>query len=265
MTQYWNIGCQFILHVRDIYLTPETPNYETEEWHVLGQSNEHVCATAAYICSTTNISSKQPPSLAFRRRVFTEEAIASKGKVASPPFLPEIHGAKRGEPAMQIIGQISLRESRMVVWRNIFQTCIESFSLEDPSEPGRCRALLLHLTDPNRRILSTSVPCLRCDWWAESVRTSYARFRRLPEDVFRHIIEQVDDFLISTEEGERIRKDFREERDEFQGRHTAAMENYEEWDFWGEPGAGDGDDDDGQVSAIFSRWLCPNGGLEDLG
>lgn len=40
-----------------------------------------------------------------------------------------------------------------------------------------------------------------------------------------------------------MREEFRSERREFQERHTRAMEEYEEWDFYGEPGTeADGDD-----------------------
>lgn len=243
--EFWNIGCQFILQIRDINLTAENPEYHVEDWQVQGQSNERICATAAYTYSTTNLSSTSPPTIAFRRRVNSEEAIAAKGEVTKPPFLPEIYGAKHGDPVLQTVGQVSLRESRLVMLPNVFQTRLQSFGLENPSKPGRCRILLLHLIDPNRRMLSTSnVPCQRRDWWAKSVRTTCARFRTLPEEIFRHIIEQVEDFPISTEEGERIRKNFKEERGAFRERHTKAMEGFEEWDFSGEPGVDDEDEEE---------------------
>ena len=88
------------------------------------------------------------------------------------------------------------------------------------------------------------VPCQRRDWWAKCVHTTCARFRTLPEEIFRNIIEQVEDFPISTKEGEKIRKSFKEEREAFQERHTNAMKGIEEWDFTGEPGVRDDDDKD---------------------
>ena len=92
--------------------------------------------------------------------------------------------------------------------------------------------------------LSTSmVPCQRRDWWAEEMRRCCALFWKLPREVFDAIVDRVDEdaYPISREEGERMREEFREERDQFRRKHTEAMERYEEWDFWGEPGVGDGD------------------------
>jgi len=161
-----------------------------------------------------------------------------------PPFLPEIYGAKHGDPAIQIMGHATLKEGRVVAWPNIFQTRILPFSLEDRSKPGHCRLLTLHLIDPNRRIMSTAmVPCQRRDWWANHIRTSVPIFWRLPSEIFNLIVEMVDDYPISMEEGLRMRREFEAEREAFRERHTQAMEEYDEWDFYGEPGAGDGDDE----------------------
>ena len=85
--------------------------------------------------------------------------------------------------------------------------------------------------------MSTSmVPCQRRDWWASAVRMSVPSFLRLPSEIFDHIVENVEDYPISMEEGLKTRDEFKSERREFQKRHTDAMEEYEEWDFYGEPG-----------------------------
>lgn len=101
--------------------------------------------------------------------------------------------------------------------------------------------LTLHLIDPNRRIMSTAmVPCQRRDWWAEAVRCCWPKLYRLPLEIFARVIELMDDvedaYPISMKEGERMRKEFVEEREMFRRKHTEAMEGYEEWDFYGEPG-----------------------------
>ena len=49
--------------------------------------------------------------------------------------------------------------------------------------------------------------------------------------VFNAIIERVEDWPISMEEGENMRKEFIEEREGFRVRHTGAMEGYQQWDF----------------------------------
>lgn len=36
--EFWNIGVQMVLHVREINLSPSNPSYPSEEWHVQGQT-----------------------------------------------------------------------------------------------------------------------------------------------------------------------------------------------------------------------------------
>lgn len=36
--EFWNTGLQMVLHLRDIDLLPEHPEYEGDEWHVQGQT-----------------------------------------------------------------------------------------------------------------------------------------------------------------------------------------------------------------------------------
>lgn len=238
--EFWNIGLQFVLHIREIQLAPNDAVFKSEHWHVQGQTNERVCATAVFIYSTSNLSTNRPPTISFRRRVNTEEAIAAKGEVNTPPFLPEIYGARHGDPAVQIIGDVHLWEGRVVMWPNTFQTRLNSFALDDPSRPGHCKMLFLHLIDPNRRILSTSsVPCQRRDWWAQTVRSSCARMWRLPQEIFDRIVKLVEEYPIAAEEAEEIRQNFMDERQAFREKHTEALELFEVWDFWGEPGAED--------------------------
>ena len=207
--------------------------------------NERICATATYIYSTANLCPIITPSISFRRKIFPEEAIAARGPIRTPPFLPEIYGVHHGDPIIQTLGTVTMRENRIVAWPNVFQTRLNAFKLNDATRPGHLKMLTVHLVDPNRRIMSTSmVPCQRRDWWAEEVRRCCALFWRLPREIFNAIVDRVDEdaYPISREEGERMREEFREERDQFREKHTEAMEGYEEWDFWGEPGVGDGDD-----------------------
>ncbi|KAI4101987.1 MAG: hypothetical protein L6R37_004652 [Teloschistes peruensis] len=123
--EYWNIWVQMVLQIREIDLTPDHPKCDSQERHVQGQTNERICATASYIYSTFNISSSStsnsPPTFSFRRRIFQDEAIAAKGEMRTSPSLPEIYGAKHGEPIIQRLGDVALRENRVVVWLNVFQ------------------------------------------------------------------------------------------------------------------------------------------------
>ena len=59
------------LRLANIELTPESPEYEGGTWHVEGQLNEHICATALYYYDNENI---MPSQLAFRQQSDTDEA-----------------------------------------------------------------------------------------------------------------------------------------------------------------------------------------------
>ena len=213
-----------VLHIEDINLTPEMPQYEGEGWHIQGQMNERVCATAHYIYSQQNTTIS---TISFRRRINPEEAGLAKAYITSPPFAPEMYGVKGNDPPIQKIGDVSLREGRVVVFPNTFQTKLNPFSLADTSRPGHLRLLTLHLIDPNRRAMSTAmVPCQRRDWWAREARMACHRFWRLPAEVWNKIVDMVDGWPLGMEEAKEMRTEFKEERERFRKQHTESMENY---------------------------------------
>ena len=226
--EFWNIGLQIVLEVQEIDLNSKQPRFKGEEWQVQGQRNERICATAKYVYSSENTTLA---SLSFRRRVHVEEASLAKGYIQEPPFAPEIYGAESGDPVIQHMGDIQLREGRVVTYPNIFQTRLLPFDLKDPSKPGHIKLLTMHLIDPNRRAMSTAmVPPQQKDWWADEVRRQNARFYRLPIEVWERIVGMVEGFPIAMDEAENIRREFMEERAEVQKKHTKAMEEYLEWD-----------------------------------
>ena len=192
------------------------------------KQNERICATAVYTYSTNNITSAE---LSFRRRINPEEATLAKDCISSPPWATDIYGAQDGDPILQELGAVALREGRVVTYPNTFQTRLNSFSLADPAQSGHLKMMILHLIDPNRRTLSTAmVPVQRRDWWAEEVRNRCAPLWRLPREIFERIVGFVDDYPIGEQEGEEIRKDFKKERAEALKRHSKAMEEYLTWD-----------------------------------
>ena len=226
--EFWNIGLQFVLHIQDINLVPNHPGFKGEEWHVQGQRNDRICATATYVYASENLT---PVRLSFRRRVHTEEASLAKGYIQEPPFAPEIYGAESGDPDIQHMGDIELREGRVVTNPNTFQTRLLPFELKDSGKPGCLKLLTLHLIDPNRRMMSTAmVPPQQKDWWADEIRHQNARIYRLPTEIWEKIVVMVEEYPIGMNEAEEVRQDFAEERAEFQRRHTKAMEDYLEWD-----------------------------------
>ena len=56
-------GLQVIVKLANIELTPEKPAYEDGSWHIEGQLNEGICATALYYYDSNNI---EDSFLAFR-------------------------------------------------------------------------------------------------------------------------------------------------------------------------------------------------------
>lgn len=232
--EFWNIGLQMVLEMQDIDLTAANPEFPGEDWHIQGQCNERICATAYYVYSTRNLSSKNPPTLSFRCRINPEEGEFADGEITPPPYAPEYYGVEDGDPLVQQLGSVALREGRLVVFPNTFQVKFESFRSADESQRGFCRIAMLHLLDPNRRNMSTKlVPCQRRDWWAEELRQTCPRFGRLPLEIFDRIVESIGEgeVPISMIEARKIRDEFMHERAEFRKRHTNAMLTYGEWDF----------------------------------
>ena len=227
--EFWNIGLQMILHVREINLDPQTPSYQGEEWHVQGRMNERICATATYVYSSHNTTAA---SLSFRRRINAEEAMLAKDSIQSPPWAPELYGARSGDPVIQHMGDITLSENRIVTYPNIFQTRLLPLRLADPSKPGHTHLLTLHLIDPNRRIMSTAmVPPQRRDWWAREVRTRVPRLWRLPGELWNRIVETVEGgYPLGMEAAEEFRREFETESATATEMHTRAMMDYLQWD-----------------------------------
>ena len=222
--EFWNVGVQMILRVTDIDLLPEKSCYEGEEWHVEGRMNERICATAIYAYSVHNTTSA---SLSFRRRINAEEVMLAKGYIQSPPWAPGLYGARSGDPVVQHMGDITLSENRLVTYPNTFQTRLLPFELINKSKPGHVKLLIMHLVDPNRRMMSTTmVPPQQRDWWAQEVRAGNTRFLQLPTEVWDRIVEMVEGYPIGMEEGKERMREFKMENARATEKHTKAMMDY---------------------------------------
>lgn len=82
--QYGEQGLQVIVKLATIELTVEKPTYDGGSWHVEGQLNERICATALYYYDSKNIADN---SLAFRHRTDDEDfEMKTHGQVFAPPF-----------------------------------------------------------------------------------------------------------------------------------------------------------------------------------
>lgn len=63
--QFSERGLQVIVKLANIHLTSEQPEYEGGSWHIEGQLNEHICASALYYYDSDNITES---FLAFRQK-----------------------------------------------------------------------------------------------------------------------------------------------------------------------------------------------------
>lgn len=72
-------GIQVIVKLANIELTPMTPEYDGGSWHIEGQLDEHICASALYYYDSENVTEN---FLAFRQRVEGEELEEKAGQVS---------------------------------------------------------------------------------------------------------------------------------------------------------------------------------------
>ena len=69
-TQFQDSGLQVIVKLANIELSPEKPEYEGGSWHIEGQMNERICASALYYYDSDNITES---FLAFRQRIDSDD------------------------------------------------------------------------------------------------------------------------------------------------------------------------------------------------
>ncbi|KLJ06216.1 hypothetical protein EMPG_10365 [Blastomyces silverae] len=208
--EYRKSGLQVIVKLANIHLTPEKPKYNGGIWHVEGQLNEHICATALYYYDNHNITNGH---ITFRQQCGTNQKVKnSRGE--DPDFLPEIFGKHTLSSATQIPGSVECSQGRLLTFPNTLQHRVEPFELVDKSKPGHRKILTLFLVDPHIRIISTAnVPPQRRDWWREHIESTGA-LKKLPKELVDLILGSGNeaDFPFSMEEAKRLRVELMAER-----------------------------------------------------
>ncbi|TFK72608.1 hypothetical protein BDN72DRAFT_762917 [Pluteus cervinus] len=205
---YGHRGLQVIVKLANIHLTPESPNYPGGTWHVEGQRNERICASAIYYFDNQNITSN---SLAFRQ-MSDDDLEGANYDQDDHGWLTTIFGLKQDGSLLQNVGGIETKEGRIITFPNTLQHQVQPFTLADPTRPGHRKILALFLVDPNIRIISTAnVPCQRQDWWDEVAGEARAK-------------KQEDGFPITLEDAKRLREELMDERKDFVIGHQDAME-----------------------------------------
>ncbi|KAF8972573.1 hypothetical protein BDZ97DRAFT_1913065 [Flammula alnicola] len=240
--EYGQRGLQVIVKLANIELTPEKPEYNGGSWHLEGQLNEHIVATALYYYSCSNIT---PSSLSFRQ-TFDPEDAGRDSKISyrqdHQDWLNVVFGCMRDGPTIQDVGGVDTCEGRLLTFPNILQHRVGPFKLADPTKPGHRKIVALFLVDPNIKVISTAhVPCQRQDWWWEvsqslpqkqdEASSSFAATTlekhgsnavEIPRELQDLILENVD-FPISLQTAKTLREELMDEKKEFVINHDASF------------------------------------------
>lgn len=222
---------QVIVKLANIHLTPEKPNYEGGSWHVEGQLNEHICATALFYYDSDNITDC---NLDFRTPANADELSGDLNYAQSDNFnIERVFAIRSQEDTLQNIGSVLTRPGRAIFFPNLFQHHVSPFSLTDPTRPGHRKILALFLVDPAIPIISTAnVPPQQKHWWASNNAAHVSGLNmteRMPPEVASMVLKDVD-FPIEEDEAKRIRGELMEERTVLQQSTDSALKSVE-WSF----------------------------------
>lgn len=203
---------QVIVKLANIHLNPEKPTYDGGSWHVEGQLNEHICATAIYYYDSENIT---PSHLAFRTRANREDLSAElRHEQSDYESIMGTFGINAQRDTLQELGSILTSEGRLIAFPNVYQHRVAPFELKDKTKPGHRKILALFLVDPRIPIISTGdVPPQQEHWWADAAGAAPG-----------------GDWPISLEEAKRTRLELMDERTAM-GRDTNEALKKEEWNF----------------------------------
>ena len=214
---------QVITKLANIHLTPEKPEYEGGSWHIEGQINEHICATALFYYDNENITDSR---LSFRTSGDREDLMMElhyeqddHESIERAFYLTSDRGSLS---TTQNVGSVLTRAGRAVFFPNTYQHRVQPFSLADRSKPGHRKILALFLVDPAIPIVSTAnVPPQQRHWWTDE--DTLRQSNRLPPEIVEMILANIDS-LFSKEEAKDIRAELMEERSSLQHEATKELE-----------------------------------------
>lgn len=211
---------QVIVKLANIHLNPSKSEYKGGSWHIEGQLNEHIVATALYYYDNDNITESR---LHFRSKVeatyFTEDIQYEQSDDLGFRTIWGVDNQGQGE---QVLGSVLTREDRLIAFPNGFQHRVGAFKLADPTKPGHRKILALFLVAPTIPVISSAnVPPQQRDWWAREVKLDESRVAQLPAELVDMIAEGVKDFPIGLDDAKEIRGELMAER----GRINKAVEH----------------------------------------
>ncbi|KAJ4310830.1 hypothetical protein N0V84_010766 [Fusarium piperis] len=204
---------QVIVKLANIHLTPEKPKYDGGSWHIEGQLNEHICATALYYYDCDNITDCH---LDFRTIANQDDLMMELNyeqddhRSIMRTFDIDSHG-----DTVQNIGSVLTRQDRMLFFPNVYQHHVSPFELADKTRPGHRKILALFLVDPVMPIISTAnVPPQQKHWWSEKTMPG-DRLGKLPPEVTDMVVNHMG-FPITLADAKEIREELMAERSVFQ-------------------------------------------------
>jgi hypothetical protein len=202
---------QVIVKLANIHLTPDKPDYDGGSWHIEGQLNEHIVATALYY-DNDNITDSH---ISFQTKVDTDDFSEHVSHPHSDGTGVElIFGMGIGDRSAQVLGSVPTREDRLIAFPNGFQNRVGSLKLADMTRPGHRKVLALFLVDPTCPIISTAnIPPQQRDWWLRRVKALESRVSQLPVELVDLIGEEVQDFPIGLDEAKELREEVMTERE----------------------------------------------------
>lgn len=116
-------GLQVIVKMASIELTPEKPYFNPGGWHVEGQMNERIAATALYYVDSENIT---PTNLSFRMQTsaYLHDGDIGGFDVGQDQYhwLESVYGTNFGcgnSPCLQNYGSVETKEKRLLAFPNV--------------------------------------------------------------------------------------------------------------------------------------------------
>ncbi|KAJ6558315.1 hypothetical protein B0H19DRAFT_1292351 [Mycena capillaripes] len=210
---------QCIIKLANIQLTPEQPDYPGGSWHIEGMANEHIVASGIYYYDEEKITESK---LSFR--VPSGQPIYHKQD--DNECMRILYGMESRDDCVQEIGSMVTKPGRALSWPNLFQHCVSSFKLSDPSKPGYRKILAIFLVDPtvDRIVSATDVPPQRAEWAADAVRQAQkdpnSLISRLPRELVDLITGGFPTTAMTTQEAEAYRLALMEELTVFVQAHS---------------------------------------------
>ncbi|KAL1603742.1 hypothetical protein SLS60_005332 [Paraconiothyrium brasiliense] len=219
--RFANHGLQIIIKLASIHLTPEKPSYDGGAWHIEGQLNEHICASALYYYDSNNITDSY---LSFREATSSEWLGDKPYEQSDHTHFERLYDVENDGPAVQELGSVLTREGRLLTFPNVLQHRVSPFSLADKTKPGHRKIVALFLVDPYTRIPSTAnVPPQQKEWWKEMVH-DLDRVNKLPAELQEWVTDSAGDFPISLEEAKKKRVELMDERRMFVADHEERIQ-----------------------------------------